>query len=316
MADINLTPMMQQYREAKASIPPDAVLLFRLGDFYEEFFEDAEKVSSVLELTLTRRQGYPMCGFPYHALDTYLPRLVAAGVKVAIAEQMEDPRLAKGIVKRQITRVITPGTIVDNALLSPSCNNYLTCLVQGKDVWALASLDISTGEFRVCRIAGNDKLATEFNRLGARECVISHRLDARFNEEEGARPEPRTKLLWTTVDNDYFDFSFAEDFLKRQFKVGTLDGFGLRDLPDAVSAAGAVLRYATENLRQDASHICRIELYSLARARFDFAAESRAGRNDVRHRQKRFAARRARSYRNPDGRPQTAELGAAPALRP
>ena len=263
MADINLTPMMQQYREAKASIPPDAVLLFRLGDFYEEFFEDAEKVSSVLELTLTRRQGYPMCGFPYHALDTYLPRLVAAGVKVAIAEQMEDPRLAKGIVKRQITRVITPGTIVDNALLSPSCNNYLTCLVQGKDVWALASLDISTGEFRVCRIAGNDKLATEFNRLGARECVISHRLDARFNEEEGARPEPRTKLLWTTVDNDYFDFSFAEDFLKRQFKVGTLDGFGLRDLPDAVSAAGAVLRYATENLRQDASHICRIELYSL-----------------------------------------------------
>ena len=85
MADINLTPMMQQYREAKASIPPDAVLLFRLGDFYEEFFEDAEKVSSVLELTLTRRQGYPMCGFPYHALDTYLPRLVAAGVKVAIA---------------------------------------------------------------------------------------------------------------------------------------------------------------------------------------------------------------------------------------
>ena len=263
MADINLTPMMQQYREAKASIPPDAVLLFRLGDFYEEFFEDAEKVSSVLELTLTRRQGYPMCGFPYHALDTYLPRLVAAGVKVAIAEQMEDPRLAKGIVKRQITRVITPGTIVDNALLSPSCNNYLTCLVQGKDVWALASLDISTGEFRVCRIAGNDKLATEFNRLGARECVISHRLDARFNEEEGARAEPRPKLLWTTVDNDYFDFSFAEDFLKRQFKVGTLDGFGLRDLPDAVSAAGAVLRYATENLRQDASHICRIELYSL-----------------------------------------------------
>ena len=130
--------MVRQYQELKAQ-HPGTLLFFRLGDFYEEFFEDAEKVSSVLELTLTRRQGYPMCGFPYHALDTYLPRLVAAGVKVAIAEQMEDPRLAKGIVKRQITRVITPGTIVDNALLSPSCNNYLTCLVQGKDVWALAS---------------------------------------------------------------------------------------------------------------------------------------------------------------------------------
>ncbi|MBS1368992.1 MAG: DNA mismatch repair protein MutS [Lentisphaeria bacterium] len=262
MADINLTPMMQQYREAKASIPPDAVLLFRLGDFYEEFFEDAERVSSVLELTLTRRQGYPMCGFPYHALDTYLPRLVAAGVKVAIAEQMEDPRLAKGIVKRQITRVITPGTIVDNALLSPSSNNFLTCLVQGKNDWALASLDISTGEFRVCRMAESDKLVTELNRLGARECVVSHRLDAQF-EEEGSRPEPRTKLLWTTVDNDFFELGCATDFLLRQFKVGTLDGFGLRELPHAVSAAGAVLRYATENLRQDAAHICKLDLYSL-----------------------------------------------------
>ena len=109
----NLTPMMRQYREAKDSIPPDAVLLFRMGDFYEEFFEDAEVVSSTLELTLTKRQGVPMCGFPHHALDTYLPRLVAAGVKVAVAEQMEDPKFAQGIVKRQVTRVITPGTIME-----------------------------------------------------------------------------------------------------------------------------------------------------------------------------------------------------------
>ena len=113
-----LTPMMIQYREAKAQIPPDAVLLFRLGDFYEEFFEDAETVSRALDLTLTKRQGTPMCGFPYHALDSYLPRLVAAGLKVAIAEQVEDPKLVtKGIVKRQITRIITPGTMIDNALL-------------------------------------------------------------------------------------------------------------------------------------------------------------------------------------------------------
>ena len=266
MSDINLTPMMQQYREAKAAIPPDAVLLFRLGDFYEEFFEDAERVSSVLELTLTRRQGYPMCGFPYHALDTYLPRLVAAGVKVAIAEQMEDPRFAKGIVKRQITRIITPGTIVDNAMLSPECNNYLTSLAPGKGgAWALASLDISTGEFRVCRIAEADKLTAELNRLGARECVVSYRLDAQFNTE-GGRPEPRAKLLWTPLENDCFDFPVAEELLKRHFGVATLDGFGFRDLPEAVSAAGAVLRYATENLRQDASHIGRIELYSLDRS--------------------------------------------------
>ena len=192
----NLTPMMRQYREAKASIPPDAVLLFRLGDFYEEFFEDAERVSSVLELVLTKRQGVPMCGFPYHALEAYLPKLVAAGVKVAIAEQMEDPRFAQGIVKRQVTRVITPGTVMDNSLLNPSCNNFLTALAGGRGRWALASLDISTGEFRVTETDSMEKLVTELDRLAARECVISHRLAAEF-DESGSWPETRRKLLWT-----------------------------------------------------------------------------------------------------------------------
>ena len=262
MGDITLTPMMKQYREAKEQIPPDAVLLFRLGDFYEEFFEDAEKVSSVLELVLTRRQGYPMCGFPHHALDTYLPRLVAAGLKVAIAEQMEDPKLAKGIVKRQITRIITPGTIVDNALLRADCNNFLTALEMEKERWALACLDISTGEFRVTGGDAEDKLITELNRLGARECVISNRLEHLF-DTVGKRPEPREKLLWTTLDNDFFDPEFAGEYLCRHFEVATMDGFGCRDLPLGIAAAGAVLRYATENLRQDATHICRLENYSL-----------------------------------------------------
>ena len=262
MGDINLTPMMKQYREAKEQIPPDAVLLFRLGDFYEEFFEDAERVSSVLELVLTRRQGYPMCGFPHHALDSYLPRLVAAGLKVAIAEQMEDPKLAKGIVKRQITRIITPGTIVDNALLQADCNNFLTALEMDKERWALASLDISTGEFRVTGGNAEEKLITELNRLGARECVISNRLE-RFFDNDGKRPEPREKLLWTSLDNDFFDPQFAEEYLCRHFEVATMDGFGCRNLPLGLAAAGAVLRYATENLRQDATHICKLENYSL-----------------------------------------------------
>lgn len=258
----NLTPMMRQYREAKDSIPPDAVLLFRMGDFYEEFFEDAEIVSSTLELTLTKRQGVPMCGFPHHALDTYLPRLVAAGVKVAVAEQMEDPRFAQGIVKRQVTRVITPGTIMDNALLNPSCNNFLVSLAAAKEKRALACLDISTGEFRVTEISDGHKLCTELNRLGARECVISHRLAAELRETDGF-PETRNKILWTELDNDDFDFSRAEEFLKEHFKVATLDGFGCRNLPLSVSAAGAVLRYATENLRQDAKHILKLEVYSV-----------------------------------------------------
>lgn len=258
----NLTPMMRQYREAKAAIPPDAVLLFRLGDFYEEFFEDAERVSSVLELTLTKRQGVPMCGFPYHALENYLPRLVAAGVKVAIAEQMEDPKQAQGIVKRQVTRIITPGTIIDNALLNPACNNYLTALVSGRDRSALASLDISTGEFRVTEIASPEKLRTELDRLNTRECVISHKLAAEFRASD-SWPETRNKILWTELDAEEFELERSESFLKEHFQVATLDGFGCRDLPLSITAAGAVLRYATENLRQDAAHINRLELYSL-----------------------------------------------------
>lgn len=258
----NLTPMMRQYREAKASIPGDAVLLFRLGDFYEEFFEDAERVSSVLELVLTKRQGVPMCGFPYHALESYLPRLVAAGVKVAIAEQMEDPKLAQGIVKRQVTRIITPGTVMDNALLDPECNNYLVALVRGKERSALASLDISTGEFRVTETAADDKLLTELNRLGARECLVPHQLEEEFREH-GNRPETRIKMLWTELDDDFFRYENASEFLRNHFKVATLDGFGCRDLPLSVGAAGAVLRYATENLRQEAGHIGKLEVYRL-----------------------------------------------------
>ena len=254
--------MLRQDREAKASIPADAVLLFRLGDFYEEFFEDAERVSSVLELTLTKRQVVPRCGFPYHALENYLPRLVAAGVKVAIAEQMEDPKLAQGIVKRQVTRIITPGTIIDNALLNPACNNYLTALVAGRDRSALASLDISTGEFRVTETASPEKLRTELDRLNTRECVISHKLAAEFRAND-SWPETRNKILWTELDSDEFEFERSESFLKEHFQVATLDGFGCRDLPLSVAAAGAVLRYATENLRQDAAHINRLELYSL-----------------------------------------------------
>ena len=259
-----LTPMMRQYREAKASIPKDAVLLFRLGDFYEEFFEDAERVSSVLELVLTRRQGVPMCGFPYHALESYLPRLVAAGVKVAIAEQMEDPKLAQGIVKRQVTRVITPGTVTDNALLDPSCNNYLTALVRGRDRWALAVLDISTGEFKVTESAADDRIAAELNRLGARECLVPHKLEEQFRAE-GGRPETRIKMLWTELDDELFRADGAGEYLMHHFQVATLDGFGCRDLPLSVGAAGAVLRYAAENLRQEAGHIVRLEVYGLDR---------------------------------------------------
>ncbi|MDD3885696.1 MAG: DNA mismatch repair protein MutS, partial [Victivallaceae bacterium] len=263
----NLTPMMRQYREAKESIPPDAVLLFRLGDFYEEFFEDAEKVSAALELTLTRRQGVPMCGFPYHALDSYLPRLVAAGLKVGIADQMEDPKLAQGkIVKRQVTRILTPGTLTDNVLLNPDCNNFLAALARTKngDI-ALAALDITTGEFRAAHSDSPDKIEAELGRLGARECVVSESMEREFASGALKRPSTVQKILWTTIDDYDFDPANAAELLKTHFKVATLDGFGCRDLPGAVSAAGAILRYAAQNLRQDASHVRKLEVYSLDR---------------------------------------------------
>lgn len=263
MDEAPITPMMKQYREAKAQIPPDAILLFRLGDFYEMFFEDAVRASAIMELTLTKRNGYAMCGFPYHALQAQLPRLLAANVKVAIAEQTEDPKFATGIVKREITRIITPGTVIDSAALSPAQNNFLTALVSSKDGvrHALASLDISTGEFRVSVFDTQEKLLTEFSRLQARECLVPEGQLA-FWEKNGGKPEPRSTVLWTELDKWAFSFESAEDFLKRHFHVATLDGFGCKNQSECVCAAGAVLYYATENLRQDATHVNRLEFYS------------------------------------------------------
>jgi DNA mismatch repair protein MutS len=257
-----LTPMMRQYREAKAQIPPDAILLFRLGDFYEMFFEDAVRASSIMELTLTKRNGYAMCGFPYHALAAQLPRLLAANVKVAIAEQLEDPKFAAGLVKRAVTRIITPGTVTESSALRPEENNFLTALVIRRDekIRALASLDISTGEFKVAEFDSAEKLLTEFARLDAKECLIpAGRLDAW--KKSGGAPDPRNPVMWTELDADAFAGDPAGDFLKHHFGVATLDGFGCKDHPECVAAAGAVLHYAVENLRRDAAHVTKLEFY-------------------------------------------------------
>ena len=266
MADnTKLTPMMIQYKEAKAQIPPDAVLLFRLGDFYEEFFEDAETVSRALDLTLTKRQGTPMCGFPYHALDSYLPRLVAAGLKVAIAEQMEDPRqVTKGIVKRQITRIITPGTMIDNALLHDDGNNFLGAVAIDKnESLYLAALDVSTGEFSVCETGNAEKLASEIRRMGVRELLASAKLH-KFLLETGEFPGDDKAPVWSDLDEYLFDPRDGFEYLCRHFRCSTLDGFGLRGKDAAVSAAAAVLRYAAENLRHEAGHVTLLQFRTLS----------------------------------------------------
>ena len=259
--DQTLTPMMKQYRQAKSEIPADAVLFFRLGDFYEMFFEDAKTVSSILGIVCTKRCDYPMCGFPYHALDIHLPKLLEAGVKVAIAEQMEDPRFAKGIVKREITRIITPGTVTDSAVLTPEQNNFLLGLIRSKDRYGLAGLELSTGEFKVTELENAGELETELHRLQARECLIPVSLHREWTDN-GGFPDTAGKILWTPLEDWIFAFDTADELLKRQFKVASLDGFGCRDLRPAICSAGAVLYYAAETLRHAVGHLVRMSVYN------------------------------------------------------
>ena len=259
MAEGKLTPMMQQYRAAKAEIPADAILLFRLGDFYEMFFEDAVKASAIMELTLTKRQGYPMCGFPWHALDSQLPRLLNAGVKVAIAEQLEDPKLAKGIVKRAITRIITPGTVIDSSVLKPQVSNFLAALNWEKKRCALAYLDISTGEFNVIEFDSLAALESELSRIAAHECLVPANVMEKW-QLDGKLPSSRSKIMFTEVDEWVFAREFAHDALLRHFDVLSLDGLGGRELTAGIGAAAAVLHYAAENLRQEISHINRLRV--------------------------------------------------------
>ncbi len=261
MSDIKLTPMMKQYQQSKSEIPDDAVLLFRMGDFYEMFFDDASKASRIMNITLTKRGGVPMAGFPYHSLEKHLPVLLKAGVKVAIAEQMEDPRLAKGLVKRRITRVITPGTIIDGAALMPDKNNFLAAFVFNKNQFGLASLDISTGEFKVTELDSISKIETELTRLGTKECILGKGEYERWQKDDDFPLTPGA-FIWTPLEDWIFSFDVAEELLKRQLKAASLDGFGCRGLHTAVCAAGAVLHYAVENLRQDANHVRKLSVYN------------------------------------------------------
>lgn len=252
--------MMQQYQAIKNEIPDDCILFFRLGDFYEMFFEDAQKASALMDLNLTARGGVPMCGFPYHALDNHLPNILESGVKVAIAEQVEDPKEAKGIVKREVTRIITPGTLIDNNVLNPNQNNFLVALTKHKDAFGLASLDISTADFMVTELDSYQKVESELERLKARECILTEETYTELSSD----PEIflNSSIAWTPLDDWIFAQDFATDTLLRQLEVSSLDGFGCRDMNLGVAAAGAVLYYAVENLRHEAGHITKLRSYS------------------------------------------------------
>ena len=250
---------MRQYMQAKKELPADAILLFRMGDFYELFFDDAKRAAPLMDIVLTQRNSVPMCGVPHHAMKSYVGKLLAAGVKVAVAEQMEDPAAAKGLVKRAVTQVITPGTVLDDSVLNAAKSNFLVALAPGRDRHGLAALDVSTGEFRATEVPDWNTLETELHRLRPAECVVPESLHAEW--EEGVRPAlgAPAGIVWTVLEDWHFDVEVSRDRLLRHFDVASLDGFGCRGLLQGVAAAGAILHYTSENLRRDASHITTLQ---------------------------------------------------------
>jgi DNA mismatch repair protein MutS len=257
----DLTPLMKQYREIKHR-HLDAILLFRMGDFYEMFDQDAVTASKVLDITLTARNKSkgietPLCGFPYHAAEGYIAKLIRRGFKVAVCEQVEDPKLAKGIVKREVVRVVTPGTVLDSNLLEAKDNNYLASLYPDKNGFGLSFLDISTGEFFLAVIEGAGNLAEMDNllaRFTPREIVYPRNYQA----EQGLTALLRQYTQAVNGCDDWtFDYETAYRTLLDHFKTASLEGFGIIDMKLGISAAGAALRYMQEtqktglaNLRQ------------------------------------------------------------------
>ena len=249
------TPLMKQYSRIKAKYP-DALLLFRVGDFYETFGEDAVKASQILGIVLTKRSNgaaatVDLAGFPYHALDNYLPKLVRAGLRVAICDQLEDPKLAKTIVKRGVTELVTPGVSINDKILEQKENNFLAALHLGDTNSGISFLDISTGEFLVAQ--GNheyiDKLLQNFRPS---EVVLQKNKVRRFIELFG------DKFYTTTFDDWVFTEEFTKDLLMRHFQVSSLKGFGVEMLNMAVVAAGAALHYLAETQHDKVGHITRL----------------------------------------------------------
>ncbi len=258
------TPMMRQYLEIKAEYP-DAILFFRLGDFYEMFLEDAVTASRVLDITLTSRnkgaaEEVPLCGIPYHSCQPYISRLVENGYKVAICEQVEDPRAAKGIVRREVVRVVTPGLVIDTETLQPKENNFLAALARHRDGrWGIAVLDITTGEFRATEVAGIEGVRSELASFDPREVLLAEG-EAATDSERGLSQILAGRSL-NRLPDWVFEIDRATEVLCRFFGCISLEAFGCGNLPAGVSAAGAVLHYLEETQKGVVSHIRTLQTY-------------------------------------------------------
>ncbi|HEY7269623.1 MAG TPA: DNA mismatch repair protein MutS, partial [Dehalococcoidia bacterium] len=265
------TPIRRQYLEIKRRYP-QAIVFFRLGDFYETFDDDAKLVARELDITLTSKPmgkdlRVPLAGVPHHSLDAHLKKLVSRGFKVAVCEQMEDPRKAKGIVDRDVVRVVTPGTVVEESLVPAAANNYLVAVAPptsisspplrrpesgpGREVFGLACVDVTTGEFSVAEVSETE-LASEVARIAPAEAVVPE--DGAFELSVACPTAP--------LDRRCFYLDEAERLLRQHFGVASLDGLGLRGLRAAISAAGAALAYLIDNQKAAAANVRELRVYN------------------------------------------------------
>lgn len=273
-----LTPMMAQYRRIKSELPKDSLLLFRLGDFYELFFEDAQVGAQLLNVALTKRGVVPMCGIPFHAANAYISRLLRAGRKVAICDQVEEARPGQ-LVKREVTQILSPGTHFDERMLTAERNNFLGAVFPADKTVGLAFVDLTTGDFLTTELDGETAILTELQRLRPAELIFPAesqalaqllRTGSRGSDVSTSSDDKKvssdglaTGFGWSL--NPYEDWVFAPETalftVREHFKVASLDGFGLKDRPAALGAAGAVLHYLTQHLRRDVANLTRISFY-------------------------------------------------------
>ncbi len=259
------TPMIKQYLSIKEQYP-DTILFYRMGDFYEMFFEDAQLASRVLEITLTSRNKneespVPMCGVPHRAAQSYIARLIDNGYKVAVCDQIEDAAKAKGLVKRDVVRVITPGMVIENELLDARANNYVLAVCCKGDSYGISYLDISTGDFRLTESKDSASIVEEIQRISPSEVLLS----------ESAEKEPLylpvmevlSEVATSYLDNRAFEYRRSYERLTDQFKTLSLEGFGCEKLQAGICAAGAVIFYVSETQKQKLAHLSRIETYGL-----------------------------------------------------
>ncbi|MEK6868073.1 MAG: DNA mismatch repair protein MutS, partial [Nanoarchaeota archaeon] len=267
------TPAMKQFYETKAQYP-DCLILFRMGDFYETFYEDAVKAAEVLGITLTKRgkekdgQPIPLAGIPYHALEQYLAKLVRANIKVAICEQLEDPKKAKGVVKRGVVRIVTPGTIIEQTLLNEKHNNYIMALFYGESV-GIAFADLSTSEF-FCTEVPASQVYNEIIRYNPAELLIDERYKKAFyeiykktsSELEFLETCKKKNVFLNYSQSFFFSFPAAYTTLTRHFNMHSLEGFGIEQKKAAISAAGALLAHLKETQKSNVTSIQKMTYVS------------------------------------------------------